>query len=269
LFDAQDNQAIAGATVVGLAVTTGLNASSPIGVISQWSVIMQVVGAGAPVYLHAFGVPLAGSFWLGSGQIISSAIDFTSASLKLFRQLVVTHVPVPTGGQFFIGVWMDQDVDNLNAVPDFVTTNSTVGTSATILLINKVARKLVYLLQYLTPINTLSAPRPKAVAIQAATGWIWKAGLALSNSARLNSQQPNTFCFQQQGLDAKTAYNFIRQLWRLKGGQCLATFEDGDQYNAVIESVDFTSPKPLSVTMSGDRKSHYEVLAAITIREDA
>jgi hypothetical protein len=117
--------------------------------------------------------------------------------------------------------------------------------------------------------TTHDAPAPKAVAIQAGTGWIWKITLAVSNMARLNTQQPNTFCFAQQGMDAKAAYNFIRQLWRVKGGQCLATFPNGDQFNAVIETVEFHSPHPNAVTMSGDRKTHYEVIVNLTIREDA
>jgi hypothetical protein len=261
--------AFGGTNANSLAVVPAMTAASPTGVNAQWTIVVPILsGATTLATLWSIGMPSGGTQVIPAGRILSSAIDFTSASLKLFRQIVVSHAPNLTSG-VSLTAWLDQDVDSLNAVADFQVTNSTTNSTTTILPINKIARKLVYLFDYpnANP-PTVNASRPKSIAIQAATGWTWKMELACSNGARMNTQAPNSFCYGQQGFDAKVAYNFIRQLWRQKGGQCLATFPDGDQYNAVIESVDFVSPKPNAVTMSGDRKTHYEVTARLTIRED-
>jgi hypothetical protein len=256
-------------------IAAGLNAINgadwiPAGVNAAWSVAMiNSSGVATTAQVATFGISNASSIPIKQpGRVISSLVDFTSAQVKLYRQIIVTHPAIPAGGTVQLAVYLDVNPDVLPATTTLNVTNTTTGATTTRILINTLATKLVYVLDYTSGSATVSAPLPITVVVQAATGWIWKIHFALSESARLNSQQSNTFCFQQQGIDAKAGYNFLRQLWRTKGGQCLATFPDGDQYNAAIESIEFTSPKPLAVTMSGDRKNRYEVIAAVTIRED-
>lgn len=236
---------------------------------AAWAIVYGTNGATTTIATEfAFNVFLgSGAIVLQPGRVISSLIDFTSAQTKLFRQIVVTHNPIPAGGQVTLNAYLDVDTKQLPGTVPLQIVNTTVGATTTTLLINKLARKVLYLLDWTGSVTT-NAAAPISVIVQAATGWIMKVFLALSNSARMNSQAPNSFAYAQQGFDAKTAYNFLRQLWRLKGGLCLGTFSNGDQYNAAIESIDFASPQPLAVTTSGDRKTRYEVTAVVTLRED-
>jgi hypothetical protein len=262
------------ATTIGnnsCAVTTGLTSAGPASVTAQWTVVGQATaGGGSVAQLFSFGVPLSGTLRIPSGRVTSSSIDFTSAAVKLFRQVVVQHGAIPAGGSQTVAVWLDQGPDNLAATPDFNQTNSTVGSTSTIVLINKLARKIVYLDDWSAG-SAVHAPRPTSIIIQPATGWVDKLQLAISDSVRLNSQQANAFCFESQGvagLDAQAAYNFIRQLWRTKGGRCTVTLQNSDSGTFVIESLTFRSKKPKPPQFVGDKRSRYETLCEVTLRED-
>jgi hypothetical protein len=165
-----------------------------------------------------------------------------------------------------LDVWLDQGPDALTAVPDFTITHSynvaesVAVASQTKLIINRMARKAVYRVR--TNVTTLtgsvtagtwrSAPRLISVAFQASTGWVHNLKLNISSEQLTNTKTAEDFAYQRQSVggatpvrvDEKAAYNFARQLLRLKGGECKATFVNGDSFNAYLEDLRFKAVKP-------------------------
>lgn len=252
------------------------------GVSAQFAIIQQggfvPTGGGQQAGLwQSFFWGIGNPILAQGGRVFSSVIDFTSASIKLYRQIVITHEPITqTGGQtatMSVYAWLDTDVDNLPADTPYKLTNNIIGSTQTILLINKMAKKLIYMIDWINAPNfpgVIQSPHPISVAIQAATGWVKTLQLALSDSAMTNGQNPQETCFQQQDnqLDALAARNFVRQLWRQKGGQCIVTYDDGDSYNAVLQEFSNKAKKFKSMDQPGDRKVRYEGRLTIKIAED-
>jgi hypothetical protein len=221
---------------------------------------------------NTFGYSNAGlSVLSGGGRVISSVIDFTSAAVKMYRQLVVTHEPIPAGYSLSVYVFLDRDGDNLTPDTTYKITNSTTGAIVTPLLVNAFAKKLVYIVDWPTVGQAGAASsHPISVAIQAATGWVFNIPMALSDSALVNGENPQEYCFisQDKQLDALAARNFIRQLWRQKGGQCIVTYGDGDSYNAIIQDIHITAKKFKTMNQPGDRKTRYEGKMTLKLAED-
>ena len=247
------------------------------------------------------------------GSVVSSLIDFTQASVKLYRQVVVDHNPIPpqdVNASVRLSAWLDALPDQLGGVEQLQTINTEPGSKRTVLQVNRTAKKLVYEVDYESSVVGLSqpsvsafggavpglpttqpglivlgtiatgvnqpaallskpAPRPIAVSVQAATGWVWQLKLDLARKSRVNGQSAGDFCFQRQGLDEVVAYNFLRQLWRERGGECVLSLANQDEYPAVIESEHFLSPKPYTVSTDGATPDKYETQAELAIREDA
>lgn len=234
-------------------------------------------------------------------DLTSGLIDFTAASNKLYRQLLVTfgsglilNQPTPS---ITVKVWFDQDPANLTTTPD--VTKSISGSTAVTATggalassaagqdlptqlavpLNRIARKIVYEVTSsgggITTAGTWQqAPKLVSVAIQVATGWVWDLSADLSPNVKTNSAQTQSYAYDNQSqpgtfnVDNVVAYNFLRQLWRQKGGQVTLTMPNGDVYPALIQSETFDSPKPLAVSFRSDQKTTYQNVAVLKIRED-
>jgi hypothetical protein len=221
-------------------------------------------------------------------DLFSGLIDFTAATNKLFRAKVAHFIGGLVSGQnspyVQINAWFDQDPARLAAAPDFsANTGSpavTTGQLDLTLFENKVARKTVYEIisaggGYNTGLSRwLNAPRIVDVIIQAATGWVWDVKIDLSPNVTVNAANVQEYAYQHQSvpgsisIDAVVAYNFLRQLWRLRGGQCVLTLPNKDSFRALIQSLDFESPKPFAASFRADVQSNYQTIATVKIRED-
>jgi hypothetical protein len=257
---------------------------------AQWGVALPVLSEfgvaqdTTNVQRLLFGVSNGGfqPFQRPGTQITSSLIDFTSAQLKLFRQLVVSWaqpgLPNEADITVAVNVWLDQDPASLNAVPDFTATvaggSSTQGQTQLKLTINKIAHKLVYRVTTTSGVsgtNLTSAVKLVSVVVRAATGWVQSLKLDLAPNVVTNAK--NGLVWERQSspgttIDAVVAYNFLRQLWRLQGGECIATFPNGDSGNWLIQDLAFDSPKPFAASMRADQQTQYQSLASLKIRED-
>ena len=228
---------------------------------------------------------LGGATVLGNYTIVSSLIDFTSASNKLFRQVSAEWAKPgfasDTAQTIQIDVWLDQDPDALSGTPDFTTgpiagglNGGVVGQVRLDLNINQIAKKLVYRIITGTGTNPSGAVKLKEVIIRAATGWVQTLQLNLAPNVVLNNKsQGMTWLSDQQlagqpQVDSLAAYNFIRQLWRLKGGECTATYANGDSGNWLLQDIHFDSPKPFALQFLSDQRQDYQVKCMIKLRED-
>lgn len=210
---------------------------------------------------------------------VSSQIDFTSAQPKLFRQLIAKFAPLPNDASINVTLdaWLDQDPAALSTVPQFTVTiagNTSPNATQLVLPINTVGIKVVYRIT-ITGGTAVSAgalvPAPKltSVAIQSASGWAWHLFLDVADTTLTNGQSPEDYVYQRQGSDSLAAYNFLRQLWRLKGGFCKVTLPNGDSYNAVIQMMKSSSPKPYgSSFVASQPTGRWESVIELMIRED-
>lgn len=215
-------------------------------------------------------------------DIVSSLIDFTSAQNKLYRQIVATFSPLPNDAAITVQVqaWLDQDPANLSVNPDFTTgavaagmNGGAIGQTQLKLLINKVATKIVYRITTTGPSTALTpAVKLISVIVQAATGWVQTLKLDLAPNVQTNSKNGNVWDKQSTpgvpATDHVVAYNFLRQLWRLKGGEVALTLPNGDSGNWLIQDMAFDSPKPMAASFRADQQTTYQSIASIKIRED-
>lgn len=208
--------------------------------------------------------------------LTSSLIDFTSSQNKLYRQVIASFSPLPNDPTITIklDVWLDQDPANLNPVPDFTTGTVGAGVGGGVagqeqltLLINQVGRKIVYRVTTSDPNPATLAPAVDltSVAVRVATGWTIHYFLDMARSARTNGG--NSLAFAEQGIDELQAYNFVRQLWRLKGGECTVVLANGDSYNAILQLIDGASVKPYGASTQGQEPT-FQQIVEIKIRED-
>jgi len=239
-----------------------------------------------------FGVTQIGKFGpkaRGPLQIISSIIDFTSDQAKLYRQGVVkllTAMYNHPSCAVQLDVWLDQDPDTLAATPDFsafldgtgkqvingVTMQVTPGGKRLALPIDTLATKAVYRLTTYGAVviqggSILDAPKPKSVAIQIATGWVQTLLLDLAPQSQSNGKNVQDI-WTYQGIDSTAAYNFLRMLWRKRGGECLATFPNGDSGPWLIQDEHFDTPKPFGTPFRADQRATLKYVAAVKLRED-
>ena len=153
-----------------------------------------------------------------------------------------------------------------------VVVNQVAGSTRTVVPLNLKAKKLVYLLDWYSSVlvgtRASPAPRPISVQVQVATGWVWKLRLALSRMAKTNTASDQEYAFQAQGIDEVVAYNFLRQLWRTTGGECSLAIPNGDSYNAVVEQLAFSSPKPYGVSRVSEQRDTYSNFVDVLLRED-
>ena len=220
--------------------------------------------------------PTGGSnFIVQPVNITSSLVDFTSAQNKLYRQVVASFTQLGTDPSqtVTLNVWIDQDPSSLNAAPDLTTTiagsTPNSGTKQLKLPLNRVARKLVY--QVITTMNPTGVPgavKLQSVAVQSATGWSIHMFLAMSNRAMTNNGNESCFNSQATGVDELSAYNFVRQVWRQKGGECTITLPNGDSYSALIQLIDGSSPKPFGSSFSSNLPNSYQEVVELKLRED-
>jgi hypothetical protein len=261
------------------AITSPVSRGTALGaLVGQWAVDTPVLSASgsAQDVSNARGAMIGvsvGSFspFLQQGCVItSSLIDYTSSQNKLYRQVVASFTALPNDAAITVRLdaWLDQDPASLAAVPDFTQTlagNVNVGVKQLKLLVNSIARKLVYRVTTTGPSAANGAVKLISVATQLSTGWNIHYFLDLARSARTNGG--NAYAYQEQGLDELQAYNFLRQLWRLKGGECKLTLANGDSYNAILQLVEGASSKPFGASSLGQEPTFQQV-CEIRLRED-
>lgn len=268
-----------------MSVSSPVSRNTPAGaLIGQWAIDVPVLSASgaAQDVNNVQGMlvqPSDGSFapFIQQGvQITSSLIDFTSSQNKLYRQLVASFTPIPndSGISVQLDVWLDQDPAALSAAPDFTTGvfaggGANNGKTQLNLIVNKVARKLVYRATTVGPSTSKTAAvKLLSVATQVATGWSLHYFLDLSPQTLCNDGRTPVFQ-NQDGVDSLSAISFIKNLWRLKGGQCQVTLPDGSSYPGQIQLI---NSKGLKFILSGQLNDNQPVsrqaLVEIRIRED-
>jgi hypothetical protein len=208
-------------------------------------------------------------------QITSSLIDFTSAQNKLYRQIVADFTPLPNDAAITVQLdcWFDQDPANLATVPDFTTGviaggGSNTGLQQVKLVTNKIARKVVYRITTTGP-SVTPTPAVKVISVktQVATGWSLHYFLDIARNAVCNDGQ--TYCFDnQRPVDDFSAHAFLKQLWRLKGGECVATLPTGETYNAIMQLISAENVKHVIQSSLSDTPVVKSVLLEVRIRED-
>jgi len=208
-------------------------------------------------------------------QITSSLIDFTSAQNKLYRQVVADFTPLPNDAAITVQLdcWFDQDPGNLSAVPDFSTGSiaggvSNVGLSQVKLVTNRIARKVVYRITTTGP-SALFNPAVKVISVkvQVATGWSLHYFLDIARNAQCNDNA--TYCFDnQRPIDDFSAYAFLKQLWRLKGGECAVTLPTGETYNALLQLISAENVKHVTQSGLSDTPTVRSVILELKLRED-
>jgi len=120
-----------------------------------------------------------------------------------------------------------------------------------------------------------NAPKIIDVIVAAATGWVWDLVVDLAPGAKRNTGDPQEGAYSAQSdptaattIDQVVAYNFLRQLWRTKGGKCTVYLPNGDTFPALIQLEKFSGPKPFAVSSRSDQQSQYQELVTLKIRED-
>ncbi len=238
--------------------------------------------------IQSGGAPFRPGLPLQQGtQIVSSIIDFTSAQTKLYREIVVEWgrpgLPADSGVSVQIEAWLDQDPSNLNTTPDFNSglvangvNGGVTGQTQLRLQINQIATKLVYRVTTVGPsVNLVAAVKLVSVIVRAATGWTRTMVLDLADNVIVNTKGAGDTCWRRQqilgqpAIDGVVAYNFLRQLWRIKGGLVAAAFPNQDGLaNWLLQDLHFDSPKPYGVSMRGDQKSGLSYICTAKLRED-
>jgi hypothetical protein len=217
-------------------------------------------------------------------QITSSLIDFTSAQNKLYRQIVASFTALPNdpGITVQLDAWFDQDPTNLSVTPDFTTgviaagvNGGVLGQTQLKLRCNRIARKLIYRITTTGPTASKGAVKLISVVIRAATGWTRTMFLDLADNVMVNSKAPGLTAWSAQtipgqpAMDAMVARDFLRQLWRLEGGECIAVFPGYDApANWLLQDIHFDSPKPFGVSFRADQRSTLSYLCQVKLRED-
>lgn len=226
-------------------------------------------------------------------SIISSVIDFTNAQPKLYRQILAKFEKLALDSRIsvILEAWLDQDPASLRLTPDFSASVDGTGRQVVngvvtqvsgpivnlVLTMNQIATKLVYRITTTGGDVTdnsgllVSASKLQSVIVRAATGWVQTLKLDLAPNSQINSKNGNVWDRQSSAgatVDAVVAYNFLRQLWRLQGGQCVATFPNGDSGPWLIQDIAFDSPKPFAASFRSDQQSQYQTICTLKCRED-
>jgi hypothetical protein len=223
-------------------------------------------------------------------DIISGLFDFTASTNKLFRQKVSHFIGGLISGSaqpsVTLNAWFNQDPNRLSAVPDFTAgTGTPTGVLPPELALDlfegSVAVKTVYEVisagggYDLGSSSWRNAPKIIDVIIAAATGWVLDLVVDLAPGAKRNTGDAQEGAYSAQSdpttnatIDQVVAYNFLRQLWRQKGGKCIVYLPNGDTYPALIQLEKFSSPKPFAVSSRSDQQSQYQELVTLKIRED-
>lgn len=223
-------------------------------------------------------------------NIVSGLFDFTAATNKLFRAVLAHFIDGLQAGasspSVTLNVWFDQDPNRLSSIPDFTLGTGTAPNPLPeqldlTLFANQVARKLVY--QVITENGAgyngsdgwQNAPKITDVIVQAATGWVYDVVFDISPGVVTNSGAPQDYAYPKQSdpasndeIDGVVAYNFLKKLWREKGGECTIYLPNGESFPALIQLLEFESPKPAATVSRSDKQTEYQVLAAAKIRED-
>jgi hypothetical protein len=227
-----------------------------------------------------FGALLRAGF-----DVVSSMIDLTNAAKKLFRQVLADFPPLvnDVNATVQLSAWLDRTPETIvGLAPDFgpvsITGAAAPGATQLKLPINKMARKLIYRVVTTGGVyngtNWVNAPEVTDVVVQVATGWTRTMTLDLADNAMTNAKAAQETVWSRQSLpgqpavDATTAYNYLRQLWRLKGGEVTATFPNGDSGPWLLQDMHWDSPKPFGVSYRADQRSSLGYTCQLKMRED-
>ena len=265
-----------------IAATAQFSRTAPTVFQADWGVIVPVLATGnvfnvQEIFIGVRNVSANAVFRQGC-SFTSSLIDYTlNSSNKLYQQVVASHDPITANTSVILNVWLDQDPESLNAIPDFTITHNFVASDPapkqTLLPINRLGRKLVY--QAIVTNSSgfiggslVSAPKLFSVAVQAATGWVWTINFDLNPNVKVNSGNSSDYCFAKQGADHVLGYNFLKNLWRQKAGLCIMSSANGDVYPAKMQDLHMDSPKFFAPSQRSDQRTSYQSAGYLKIRED-
>jgi len=276
------NVAMGGARI-GLMTFATRTLAGGVAITPQWSIVAPILSvSGLPLDVSNAQILDVGlrrlnfaSTQLGF-QVTSSIIDFTSSQPKLYRDIPVTYLPLQADASCGVQVdaWLDRDPASLSPTPDFTTSvfgDAGPGSTRLVLPINTISTKLVCRVTtyggQVVGTSLLDAPKLVSAIVRVATGWVQTLKLELAPQLQSNSKNVQDV-WTYQGIDNVVAYNFLRQLWRLKGGQCVIALPNGDTGNWQMEDGQFDSPKPFGAVFRADQASGFKWVATIKIRED-
>jgi len=275
-------QAMSGARI-GLLTGHSRTIATGLTIVPQWSVVVPILGflgqaldvsnaqiLDVGVRRQNFAVTQLGF------QATSSIIDFTSSQPKLYRDVLATFLPLLADASCGVqlDVWLDRDPAALSPVPDFTTSvfgDTHAGSTQLVLPVNTIATKLVYRVTTFggaaVGSTLFDAPKIVSVIVRVATGWVQTLKLDLAPQLQSNGKNVQDV-WTYQGIDNVAAYNFLRQLWRQKGGQCNIALPNGDAGRWQMEDMQFDSPKPFGTVFRADQASGFKWMATVKIRED-
>lgn len=222
-------------------------------------------------------------------DLISGLFDFTAATNKRFRAKIAHYIDGLVSGQSSpavqLNAWIDQDPNALAPAPDFTTTTgvppSPLPQQGDLFLYEgRLGRQTVYEVissgggYNVTLGQWVNAPKIKDVIVMAASGMVWDlvcdiaAGVGTNQQAQQEGAYTSQTTTEAAGIDHVAAYNFLKQLWKQRGGVCTLYLPNGETYNALIQLAEFASPKPLGAGNRSDQQATWQVLATLKIRED-
>lgn len=222
-------------------------------------------------------------------DLISGLFDFTAATNKRFRAKIASYIDGLISGQSSpnvqLNTWFDQDPGTLAGAPDFFATTGVAPTplpkqGALYLYEGRVARKTVYEVissggGYNAALGQwVNAPKIVDIIVMAASGMVLDFVVDMAPNVQVNGHGQQEYAYTAQtttetaSIDHVVAYNFLKQLWKQRGGVCSIYLPNGETYAALMQLAEMESPKPLGAGGRSDQQPTWQTLATLKIRED-
>lgn len=182
-------------------------------------------------------LPVSSPYMFG-GTLLSSKLDFATPGIpKRFRRIEIQHSPLAAGESITCSAYLDSDplsyTPGLTPIPpSAMVTNSTVGSSQTILTfgVDTVGKTMFYALGMVGPGTT--TPRVNYVAVEIGGTWTWEFTLDCSSKRRVLGQVQQ----DPQGVNGKDLYYLIRNAYE-NGTNLTLYLAEGVSYTCAIESI--------------------------------
>ena len=181
----------------------------------------------------------AGNTFVSSGTFVSSKLDFGTPGIpKRFRRIEAVHAPLAAGESIALTAFVDGDQLHLGSTSQIgPTTNSTVGTTSTVLTMgaDTVGRQMYYTAKLAG--NGSTTPDVNRIAVEIGGTYTWPLELDCTNQRRLLNQAT----VDPQGITGKDLYYLLRNSY--ENGNLLTLFlAENVSYTVTIESLKAHNP---------------------------